>query len=340
MGYNVRTCGGRIQSTVPGVEAMPDRRTVDELTIKELEEILLVKRREARAERMSRLREVGRLPADAGGALPHEDLAQGPTVLPAPESPSEARAPRRHVGYVEPVGRRGRARERKLRITSGRWSRVRDRLLLVLEVAALLGLVGVLATSLLNLKTLNAEYAQASLMPTVTPTPLAGGILPGEHAPPEEPGSVPSHLRDLVEGEAPPAVPIPTPGPEAPTRIVVPAIDVDALVVAGDTPDQLKLGVGHHLGSANPGERGNMVLSAHDDIYGEIFRRLPDLELGDEVIVYAGEQPYHYTVTAKQIVEPTDVHVMAVTSRPVATLISCYPYRVDTHRIVVIAELR
>jgi sortase A len=321
-------------------EAMPDRRTVDELTIKELEELLLVRRREARAERMRRLREVGRLPAPADGALPHEDLAHTAAGILAPEHLAEARARGAHVGDVEPLGRGGRARAARSRAASGRWSRVRDRLLLVLEVAALLGLVGVLASSLLNLKSLNAEYAQASLVPTTTPTPLAGGILPGEHAPPEEPGSVPSHLRNLVEGDVPPAVPIPTPGPEAPTRIVVPAIGVDALVVAGDSPQQLKLGVGHHLASANPGERGNMVLSAHNDIYGEIFRHLSDLELGDDVIVYAGEQPYHYTVTAKQIVDPTDVHVLAPTTRPVATLISCYPYMVDTHRIVVIAELR
>ncbi len=320
---------------------MPDRRTVDELTIKELEEILLVKRREARAERMRRLGEVGRLPADA--ALPHEDLVQVANDLPAPgpspEVRAHARLPWRQVGYVEPVGRRGRAKQRKRRTAPSRWARVRDRLLLVLEVAALLGLVGVVGSSLLNLRALNTEYAQASLAPTATPTALAGGVLPGEHAPPEEPGSVPSHLRGLVEGEAPPVVPIATPGPEAPTRIVVPAIGVDALVVGGDTKEQLKLGVGHHPGSANPGERGNLVLSAHNDIYGEIFRRLSDLELGDEVIVYAGVQPYHYTVTAKQIVAPTDVHVMAPTTRPVATLISCYPYMVDTHRIVVIAEL-
>jgi sortase A len=83
-----------------------------------------------------------------------------------------------------------------------------------------------------------------------------------------------------------------------------------------------------------------MVLSAHNDIYGEIFRRLDDLELGDEVIVYAEEQPYRYVITAKQIVEPTQVEVLAPTTKPVATLISCYPYMVDTHRIVLMAELQ
>jgi sortase A len=316
---------------------MPDRRVVDDLTIEELEQILIVRRREARAERMRHLRDIGRLPAD--GALPHEDLvsvglpADGESVAPA------LPAGRSRAFDVEPLGR-ARRPKKKPRPATSRWGRVRDRLLLALEVGALLGLVAILGASLLNLRELNDEYAEAGLIPTPTPTSLAGGILPGGHAPPEESGSVPVHLRNLVEGEAPPVMAIPTPGPEAPSRIVVPAINVDALVVEGDTWEQLKLGVGHHLDTANPGERGNMVLSAHNDIYGETFRRLDDLELGDEVVVYAGEQPYRYVVTAKQIVDPTDVSVLAVTTKPVATLISCYPYMVDSHRIVVIAELR
>ncbi len=315
---------------------MPDRRIVDDLSIEELEQILIVKRRETRAERMRRLQEIGRLPAEA--AIPHEDLA---SVGMVDMTGGQADDLTRQRPYdLEPLGGKKRAKPPRQRAPRTRWGRFRDGLLLVLEVGALLGLVAILAASVLNLKSLNDEYAQASLLPTATPTPLAGGILPGEHQPPEESGSVPVHLRDLVAGEAPPAIAIPTPGPEAPTRIVIPAINVDALIVEGDLPEQLKLGVGHYLGSADPGERGNMVLSAHDDIYGEIFRRLHELELGDEVIVYAGEQPYRYLVTAKQIVEPTEVRVLASTTKPVATLITCYPYMVDTHRVVVIAELQ
>lgn len=320
---------------------MPDRRTVDELTIEDLEQLLIVKRREARAERMRRLGEIGRLPAAA--ALPHEDLAI--TSLNTGESSAvfESANSRGRPFDVEPLkGRKARKKQRQ-RSPRNRRGRVRDKLLLVLEIGALLGLVAVLAVSLLNLRSLNDEYAEASQLPqtaTIVPTPMAGGVLPGEHSPPEEPGTVPTHLRDLVEGEAPPVVPIPTPGPEAPTRIVIPAIDVDALIVEGDTWEQLKLGVGHHLNTADPGERGNMVLSAHNDIYGEIFRHLDDLELGDELIVYAEDQPYRYVITAQQIVEPTEVSVLAPTTKPVATLISCYPYMVDTHRIVVVAELQ
>jgi sortase A len=319
---------------------MPDRRTVDELTVEELEQILIVKRREARVDRMRRLAEIGRLPEQA--ALPHEDLvpfpsdANGYGVRPEP-----AAQPVRPF-EVEPIGRKSRKKQKKRRATS-RLGRLRDRALLVLEIGALVGLVAVLAVSFLNIRALNDDYAEAGslpLTPTAEPTALEMDVLPGGHAPPDEEGGIPSHLRGLVEGEAPLTVPIPTPGPEAPTRIVIPAIEVDALVVEGDTWEQLKLGVGHHLNTADPGERGNMVLSAHDDIYGEIFRYLDDLELGDEVIVYAGEQPYRYVVRAKQIVDPTEVSVLAPATKPVTTLISCYPYMVDTHRIVVIAELQ
>jgi sortase A len=320
---------------------MPDRRTVDELTIEELEQLLIVKRRGARAERMRRLREIGRLPNEA--ALPHEDLAAIGVGATAESMPLELQPSRQRAFDLEPLRDKQKRRKRRERPVPSRLARLRDRFLLVLEIAALLGLVIVVAVSLLNLKSLNAEYAEASLAPaapTLTPTPLAGGVLPGGHAPPEEPGAVPAHLRDLVEGDLSPAVAIPTPGPEAPTRIVIPAIGVDALIVEGDTWEQLKLGVGHHPGTADPGERGNLVLSGHDDIYGEVFRHLDRLELGDEVILYAGEQPYRYIVKAKQIVEPTEVSVLASTTKPVATLISCYPYMVDSHRIVVIAELQ
>lgn len=321
---------------------MPDRRIVDELTIEELEQILIVKRRESRAGRMQRLRDVGRIPNEA--ALPSEDLASIPVAADQTAAGTRLEPSGRWIFAVEPSSSKARRKERRKkrreRQPVSRWGRVRDRLLLVLEIGALTGLAVVLVLSLANLKALNDEYAQAKPLPTPLEVARAIDSLPSGHTPPEEPGSVPVHLRDLVEGETPPVVTIPTPGPEAPSRIVIPSIGVDALVVEGDTWEQLKLGVGHHLNSANPGERGNMVLSAHNDIYGEIFRRLDDLELGDEVVVYAGEQPYRYMVTAKQIVEPTEVSVLAPTTKPVVTLISCYPYMVDTHRIVVVAELQ
>ncbi|MGQ9593347.1 MAG: sortase [Anaerolineae bacterium] len=291
---------------------MRDRRTVDELSIEELEEILMLKRMEARAAQRKRLAASGRiLSAEEGEA----------------SRPARRFVPPREGGRMaEPEKGRN-------------WARIRDTFLLVLEVLALAGLLVVLGSSLWDLRNLNREVIAArEPLPTSTPTPFINvTVLPGGSTPPERASDIPAPLRDLVQPMAP--VPIPTPGPQSPTRIVIPAIGVDAPVVEGDSWEQLKKGVGHHIGSANPGERGNMVLSGHNDVFGEVFRDLEKLDLNDEVIVYAGVQPYRYVVKAKRIVEPTEVSVMADTSTPTLTLITCYPYLVDTHRLVVIATL-
>ncbi len=111
-------------------------------------------------------------------------------------------------------------------------------------------------------------------------------------------------------------------------------------VVQGDNWDQLKKGVGQHVGSADPGQVGNVVFSAHDDVFGEIFRNLDHLMPGDQVLVFTAQQQYIYVVTGSQIVSPTQVEVMNPTAEPTVTLISCYPYMVDNKRIVVFAKLQ
>ena len=108
----------------------------------------------------------------------------------------------------------------------------------------------------------------------------------------------------------------------------------------GDGWEQLKKGVGQHIGTANPGDQGNLVLSAHNDIFGEIFRHLDQLEPGDEVVVYTSQGAYVYTVTRTKVVEPTDVSVMDPTTDPSITLVSCYPYLIDDQRIVVQGRLK
>lgn len=83
-----------------------------------------------------------------------------------------------------------------------------------------------------------------------------------------------------------------------------------------------------------------MILAAHNDIYGEIFRDLDKLSPGDEFTVSTGARSYTYVVTKIEIVEPTEVDVMQPTDYASATLISCYPYRINTQRIVVFADLK
>jgi len=317
---------------------MKDRRPVDELSIEELEEILRIRKAEARLERLRKVK--GQLP-------PIDPLA------PEPAEPAPRPLPDDHLRYqdegatarfralpVEP--KRQRKERQSIEIN---WGWVRDKVLLVLELAALLGLVIVLLGTMDTLNELNQQVreTQTIQVPTPGPTPLIPLILPSGHTPPDSPGGaapeeVPAHLRDLVASITP--LPAPTQGPEHAMRIRVSSINVDAPVVEGDDWESLQRGAGHHVGSANPGQRGNCIISAHNDIYGEIFRDLPDVELGDQIEVYTSSQVYRYRVTQARIIEPTDVSVMYPTSSPVLTLISCYPYGIDTHRIVVIAELQ
>ena len=115
---------------------------------------------------------------------------------------------------------------------------------------------------------------------------------------------------------------------------------VPAPVVQGDGWEQLKKGVGQSVGSVNPGQTGNIILSAHNDVYGELFRYLDKLAPGDQVVLYTQQRQYTYIVDRTAVVEPTAVEVMASTGSPTVTLISCYPYLVDKQRIVVFARLQ
>jgi sortase A len=223
------------------------------------------------------------------------------------------------------------------------------RLFILMEIIIVLALVYSVVDWFRTRQTTN-EVAVANLnrvvpKPTVVPA-IAVAYLPSGHTPPTSPGgaqpieaSIPEHLRPLVEVATPAPLPTVEPQPEQPIRIVIPAIGVDAPVVQGDDWESLKLGVGHHIGSANPGERSNMVLSAHNDIYGEIFRYLPDLQLEDEIVVHTATRAYRYVIKARRIIEPTQIEVMDPTRKPVITLISCYPYLIDTQRVVVVGEL-
>jgi sortase A len=221
-----------------------------------------------------------------------------------------------------------------------------DRSLVVIEVLAVLGLVGVLVSGLGLLRDLNKEVASALNPVTPTPTPLVMAvILPSGHTPPDKQGNtapneaeIPVHLRPMVQSLA--NIPIPTSAPDQVVRIQIPSIKVDAPIVQGDGWEQLKKGVAQHIGSADPGQDGNVVLSAHNDVYGEIFRYLDRLSPGDQVILYTQQRQYTYIVDRTVLVEPTAVEVMASTGSPTVTLVSCYPYLVDKQRIVVFARLQ
>jgi sortase A len=105
-------------------------------------------------------------------------------------------------------------------------------------------------------------------------------------------------------------------------RVVIPKADIDAIVLDGIKHRQLAVGPGHLPSTPMPGENGNSVISAHRDTF---FRKIVNLQQGDDIIVRRAGQIYYFTVTGRKIVVPTDVSVLRPTPDAQLTLITCYP---------------
>ena len=106
------------------------------------------------------------------------------------------------------------------------------------------------------------------------------------------------------------------------TRVSIPRINMDAIVVEGASRKQLSIGPGHMIDTAMPGEPGNAVITGHRDTF---FRNIYELKRGDEIIVRRSGQVFKYQVTGKKIVEPEDISVLKPTVEPQLTLITCCP---------------
>ncbi|MGB7538752.1 MAG: class D sortase [Anaerolineales bacterium] len=283
-------------------------RNPNDLSVEELERLLSAKRQAARRERIRRFGRSGRA------------VFSEPPLAAHAAAPAATAAPAR--------------------------KNILDRALLAVEIGAVIILGLVVLQFVFRLQELNRESLAGILSGTPSATPLITAVvLPSGHTPPTSPGGpalneeeIPAGLRPQMQSYL--SLAIPTRGPEQPVRLDLPSIGKTNLpVVEGDGWEQLRQGVGHHIGSANPGTTGNVVLSAHDDIFGELFRDLDRLQPGDDAVVYTASQKFVYRIIRIRIVEPTDVSVMAPTGRPTLTLVSCYPYMIDNQRIVVTAEL-
>ena len=100
-------------------------------------------------------------------------------------------------------------------------------------------------------------------------------------------------------------------------------------------------GVTRFASSAALGQAGLTLMSGHDDIAGNIFRYLGQLRRGDVIQAWRGAHTFRYVVTSVSVVTPENVSMLnAPRARPTLALISCTPYWVDTHRVVVIAVMR
>jgi len=106
------------------------------------------------------------------------------------------------------------------------------------------------------------------------------------------------------------------------TRVYIPKINLDVIVVEGTNHKALRLGPGHLKGTPVPGESGNSVISAHRDTF---FRNIYELKNGDDIQVRRDGHTYTFEVTGKKIVMPNDLSVLKKTKDTWLTLITCYP---------------
>lgn len=177
------------------------------------------------------------------------------------------------------------------------------------------------------------EESVVEATPTLQPTeplainaPSSPSITP---APSPTATSAPQ-IESAIESPIHPGSPL----PERPaTRLVIPAMELDAPVtispIVNETWKVDHLGidfVGHLEGTASPGDSSNVVLAGHvtvaHNVYGP-FAGLGQLEAGDPIIIYTGDQPYTYIVDYRQLVDRTDVNVAYPTDTGRVTLITC-----------------
>lgn len=131
-------------------------------------------------------------------------------------------------------------------------------------------------------------------------------------------------------------------------RIVIPRIELDSSVIEVSTKVErgelvwqtASNAVGHHQGTADPGEVGNVVLSGHIRSLreGMVFNRLPELAPGDTIYLYSELGKFRYKVVETRVVLPTAIWVMDPTPDLTLTLITCVPDWVYSHRLIVTAK--
>lgn len=352
--------------------AYRDKRPVDELSIEELERVLAIRRREEREKKLERMKRAGRIVASdpipqpnvlpaAVSQIPNIPGVTTPAQPDFPPTPLTAQ-PALQVASVPITGSPRFEDDRELAIQAAEkshfWKSFLNQSLLFVEALAVIGLLFlgyemITATNTLQRETASAQalanqQREASL-PTLQPTPqiqLNSVVLPGGHTFDANGqvqfnySEIPEALRSMVSDQI--FVPIsarPQPTTETAVALSIPRLDINQTIVQGTDWEALKLGIGQLLNGVNPGDpTGNLVLSGHNDIYGEVFRYIDQLQVGDEFTVRTRTQSFTYRVTGSDIVSPNDVYVLNERGGATATLISCYPYKVNDKRYIVYAE--
>ena len=118
-------------------------------------------------------------------------------------------------------------------------------------------------------------------------------------------------------------------------------INLEEAVREGSTRGVLSSALGHVENTALPGEDGNCCIAGHRNyVFGKYFNRLGEIAPGDVIELETKDSLYQYEVVSTEVVEPEEVGVLAYAEGKNLTLITCTPFMVGTHRLIVHAVLK
>ncbi len=124
--------------------------------------------------------------------------------------------------------------------------------------------------------------------------------------------------------------------------ISIPKIDVRIPIYHGTSSDILQKGVGHLEGSSLPvgGESTHTILSAHRGLpSSRLFTDLDQLKEGDIFYIYVLDEVLAYQVDQVLVTEPSETEALKIVDgKDYITLVTCTPYAVNTHRLLVRGE--
>lgn len=104
----------------------------------------------------------------------------------------------------------------------------------------------------------------------------------------------------------------------------IPALHMSLPIYEGTDKQELRKGVGHYIKSVLPGQANNCVLSGHND---SVFRRLDEIQKGDDFIIQTSAGIFTYRVTKMRITDRNDKTVIVPKPKASLTITTCYPFR-------------
>lgn len=122
-------------------------------------------------------------------------------------------------------------------------------------------------------------------------------------------------------------------------HLIIPGIGLDLPIYHGTSERVLQKGIGHLERTALPvgGDSTHAVLTGHRGLpSAEMFRNLDQLAIGDRIYIHTLGDVYAYQVDEINIVQPDNVEKLRpVKGRDLLTLITCEPYMINSHRLLV-----